>query len=115
MSDDVNNNLFVVSWDMLGLDSCVNISDINGYAVWAVLKNERPPSVRSIVNGILLRARYNSQRHYEVYTFTADEGIEENDIREMFENDPNGSAELIRSRGKCLYSDRLNPKEMLIK
>lgn len=109
------DNIFVVSWDTLGLDSCVNISDVEGYAVWAVLKNEKPPSVRSIVNGILLRARYNSQRHYEVYTFSADEGIDAPDIREMFELDPQGSADLIRSKGKCLYSDRVDPSSVKIK
>ena len=33
-------------------------------------------------------------------------GISDEDIRSMFENDPQGSADLIRDRGRKIYSDR---------
>jgi len=54
----------------------------------------------------MLRARFNSQRHYEIYTFNAVEGIGEQDIRDMFDNNPQMAADTIRRVGHCMYSDR---------
>jgi hypothetical protein len=36
------------------------------------------------------------------------EGISDEDIRGMFDADPQGSADLIRDRGNQIYSDRIN-------
>jgi hypothetical protein len=53
-----------------------------------------------------LRAQFNSQRHYEIYTFNAVEGIGEQEIRDMFDNDPQMAADTIRRIGHCIHSDR---------
>jgi hypothetical protein len=39
---------------------------------------------------------------------TAVDGISDEDIREMFNSDPQGSAELVRDRGNKIFSDRRN-------
>ena len=52
---------------------------------------------------------YNSQRHYEIWTVNAAPGITRDDIVEMFENNPNTAAEIIRAWGQCFYSDRVDP------
>jgi len=62
----------------------------------------------------MMRARANGQRHYEIYTMMVQEGITDEDIRGMFEADPQGSADLIRDRGNQIYSDRVNQKEVKI-
>jgi arsenate reductase-like glutaredoxin family protein len=62
----------------------------------------------------MLRARYNSQRHYEIYTVNMDESISEQDIRDMFETSPQGMADLIRERGHKMYSDRVDQKQVKI-
>jgi hypothetical protein len=102
-------NLFLISWDCTGLEAVINITDYEKETTWATLKNEDPPvKLGSIVNHLMLRARANSQRHYEIYTMTAVDGISDEDIRAMFDSDPQGSAELIRDRGNKIYSDRYN-------
>lgn len=102
-------NLFLVSWDCTGLEAVINITDYEKETAWATLKNEDPPvKLGSMVNHLMLRARANSQRHYEIYTMQVQEGITDEDIREMFSNDPQGSADLIRDRGNQIYSDRRN-------
>jgi hypothetical protein len=100
-------NLFLLSWDMLGLETVVNISAIEKDATWALLQNKPGPKLSSIVNPVMMRARYNSQRHYEVYTITVSDGINEDDLRTMFEENPQHAAELIRKRGRKIYSDRI--------
>ena len=103
------SNLFLVSWDCTGLEAVINISDYEKEATWATLKNEDPPvRLGSMVNHLMLRARANSQRHYEIYTMNVAEGISDEDIRGMFDADPQGSADLIRDRGNKIYSDREN-------
>jgi hypothetical protein len=103
------SNLFLVSWDCNGLEAVINITDYEKETTWATLKNEDPPAkLSSMVNHLMLRARANSQRHYEIYTMQVAEGISDEDIRGMFDADPQGSADLIRDRGNQIYSDREN-------
>lgn len=112
-----DSNLFLLSWDMTGLEAVVNITMIEKGHVWEVLKNganAKKPDLNHIVNSILLRARYNQQRHYEVYTVWIDSSMDEDSIREMFDTDPQVSADLIRERGTKVYSDRLEPGKQKI-
>jgi hypothetical protein len=55
------------------------------------------------VQGILMRARINSQRHYEVYTIQVDPNIQEKDLWDMFNSSPHTAAELIREHGNRLH------------
>ena len=106
---------FILSWDQQGLESCINVTEHEMERTFAVLSDQVPAgNVNATINAILLRARFNSQRHYEVYAVEAAEGITRDDLIEMFEQDPQGSAELIRARGRCLHSDRNAKNKILI-
>ena len=111
MSD---GNIFLLSWDMQGLESVINISAIDRERTWAALTDQTSPNLNHIVNSIMLRARYNSQRHYEIYTVTMDESITEDDVRDMFNTSPQAMADLIRDRGHKMYSDRIEPNKVVI-
>ena len=100
-------NLFLLSWDMLGLEAVINITEIEKEATWATLQDKQTPRLNHIVNSIMMRARANSQRHYEVYTVTMESSISKEDICEMFESAPQQMANLIRERGNKIYSDRI--------
>jgi len=109
------SNLFLLSWDCNGLEAVINITDYEKEATWATLKDEdTPTNLSSMVRHLMLRARANPQRHYEIYTMTVAEGIADADIRDMFELDPQGSADLVRDRGNEIYSDRRNATEVKI-
>ena len=64
---------------------------------------------------LILRAKFNMQRHYEIYTVEATEGISADDIRDMFEGSPQTAADTIRERGNCLHSDRVTDDRVLIR
>jgi hypothetical protein len=109
------SNLFLVSWDCNGLESCINLTEYEKETSWALLSNEDPPAkLNGIVNHLMMRARANPQRHYEIYTMTAVDSITDEDIRGMFESDPQGSADLVRDRGNKIYSDRRDTAAMKI-
>ena len=107
------SHTYVLSWDCHGLEACINVSDIDKEQMWTALKEKEPNpnasrshTVGSLVNMLVLRARYNSQRHYEIYAIDTEEDVTEEALRIMFDEDPQGSADLIRQRGRKLYSDR---------
>jgi hypothetical protein len=67
-----------------------------------------------MIQNMMLRARVNSQRHYELYAIDCDNSIDKTDIEQMFETDPQSAADLFRSRGHRLYSDRAEKNRVKI-
>jgi hypothetical protein len=113
---------FVLSWDHLGLEACVNVTELDQRQMWEILTNKTPNSnkgrdhnINSIMHMLMLRARFNTHRHYEIYAIDVDETIDEQDLRAMFEEDPQSSADLIRRRGRQLYSDRVKEDHIKIR
>ena len=106
---------FLIMWDQLGLECCIDITEDEQRRMWQQLKGE-PVSGSAIpnYNHLLLRARFNSQRHYEIYSVEATDGITAEDIKEMFEASPQTAADTIRRLGHCLHSDRAERHKVLI-
>jgi hypothetical protein len=107
-------NTFVLSWDQEGLEAVVPVSEIERERTWQALKQDfddpkidnRLESVTAIVGRLMMRAKFNSHRHYEIYAIDVEDGITSDDVRDMFDQNPQASADLIRERGRMLYSDR---------
>lgn len=73
-----------------------------------------PNPLDGVVRNLLLRARFNPQRHYEIYAIDCTEEMDEKFWREQWEEYPQETAELIRERGHELYSDRARPNSIKI-
>ena len=112
---------FVVMWDMTGLECLINVTKLDKEHeqwekenIFRILKDQdrtiKPAHVP--LNMMIMRARANSQRHYEIYAF--DSELSEEDIREIFESDPQVMADAIRNVGHRFYSDRANKKQQVI-
>lgn len=123
------HNLFLLSWDMTGLESVIDLTTLEKLRkedekkrIFKILSD--PDAVdpgehvgqvlHQTVQSILMRARVNSHRHYEVYTIQTTAGITEQTLRELFEKNPQHAAELIRERGNQLYSGRISQRTQLI-
>lgn len=115
MSDleDPRPQQFAIMWDCHGLEVVQRVPDAAD-TTFALLKGAEPPKLPNLMHW-QLRARYNSQRHYEIYVITAQPGIAEQDIREMFENDPQTAADTIRRIGHKFYSDRRSEDQIVIR
>ena len=109
------NHQFIVMWDCNGLEVCCDVTAAQQRTVWEKLKGELP-SESGIPNlgHLKLRAQYNTQRHYEIYIVDAVEGITEEDIRYMFEENPQYAADTIRRIGICFHSDRVTEKPVIV-
>jgi hypothetical protein len=106
---------FLIMWCNEGLECCIDVTEDQQRRMWQKLKGEQV-SESAIPNyqHLLLRARFNSQRHYEIYSVAATDGITAEDIREMFEASPQSAADTIRRLGHCMHSDRATKDRVLI-
>jgi hypothetical protein len=110
---DPRNGMFAIMWDCHGLEAVARVPD-PADTTFALLKGTKPPEPPNIMHW-QLRARFNNQRHYEIYVITAQPGITEDDIRNMFEADPQGAADTIRRIGERVYSDRARQDQVVIR
>jgi len=114
-------NNFLVVWDMLGLESIFSVDDalneVESYEkdkTWKILKNEPVGKAPNPIplQMLIMRARYNTQRSYEIYTFSTDMTM--NQVREVFAVTPQPIVEWIRENGKQVYSDYVKQNRKMI-
>ena len=106
-------NHFLAVWDNLGLECLYDVGEyLDRYEAWekqkviAILKDEQQPAPPKgpPLNMILMRAKFNSQRHYEIYEFTTEMTYQ--DVQELFQECPQTIVDSIREVGHKIYSDR---------
>lgn len=112
---------FLVVWDMLGLESIFSVDDalqeVENYEkdkVWKTLKEETVGKCPNPIplQMLIMRARYNSQRSYEIYTFKSTFTMSE--VRKLFADDPQLIVEWIRENGNKIYSDYVKQSNKVI-
>ena len=114
-------NNFLVVWDMLGLESIFSVdealNEVESYEknkTWKILKGEpvgkRPNPIP--LQMLIMRARYNSQRSYEIYSFKTSMSM--NEVRKLFADDPQPIVDWIRANGNKIYSDYVKSKSKVI-
>jgi hypothetical protein len=115
------NKHYLAMWDMLGLESLHDVDlHMSKYNEWeqqkvvAILKEERIPTQPSGIplQMMLLRAKVNSHRAYEIYEFNSTMAYDE--LKEAFEVDPQPIVEWIRENGKQVYSDYIKQNRKMI-
>lgn len=73
-----------------------------------ILKGNKPQSnpLSQQVHAMTIRARYNSQRCYEIYVFTTEDSIEFKDIEDWMIGDPQSLVNWVRENHYAkIYSD----------
>ncbi len=97
-------HVFLFMWDMYGLEFCQDVTKVEKRNMIKALKNEQLERPFNL-HALLLRARFNSQRNYEIYTMTVEQGIVEEDVIKWFDDNPQYAVEQIRARGRKLYGE----------
>ena len=112
----MSEETFILMWSNEGLESVINATEEDQRKTFNLLANkeDRSIDIGQTLYYMTLRARFNSQRHYEIYAIDTDGSITKEDFWEMFEERPQYSAELIRERGRKLHSDRAETGKLKI-
>jgi hypothetical protein len=116
----MTTNAFIFSWDHHGIEGIIPITQ---YEHWdkqnliRILKEERTQKnpLDHIVRNLILRAQFNSQRHYEIYAIDCDSTLDEQFWRRQWEEYPQETADLIRQRGHKLFSNRNTTENIRVK
>lgn len=105
------NKEFILMWDMYGLESIIDVTELEQQAIIAGLKGETVQQSNPI-QYMILRAKFNTQRCYEIYSISTVD-IDKDDFIRLFKDSPQMIVNLIRERGTKIYSDR-QTKEAVI-
>lgn len=102
---------FLLFWDIFGLESAINLDQIVQHRTEAVLKDEQPtePDLVALINMLELRARFNPDRQYELYAIGLPAHYTQDEVHDLFEQDAQAMADLVRSRGVKLLGKRHRP------
>jgi len=82
--------------------------------MWSALKGEQPKVRIPGLDILILRARANPQRNYEIYTVQIEPDVSLKDIQAMFKDSPQDIVDLVRARGHKIYSDRQYKEDRVI-
>lgn len=107
---------FLISWCNEGLEGIFEYTQDEKDTVWAALQSDTKftPKTATTLHRMKLRARFNQHREYEIYSLTTLD-ITEEDIRTMFEDQPQFIVDLIRERGRKIHDDRIPKGRKIIK
>lgn len=103
-----SSTIWLAFWCNEGLERLVNVSKFiarsKNELVEKIKSGEGPiisseQELTSIISSMTLRGRFNPQRHYELYTFNSNDGMDENTIREWFDSAPQLAVDWIRANG----------------
>jgi len=112
---------YLAMWDCNGLESLHDVDyHMDRYNEWekqkviSILKEERIPALPTGIplQMMILRARSNSQRAYEIYEFNST--LKYKELTEVFNDNPQPIVEWIRANGKKVYSDYVKSERKLI-
>jgi hypothetical protein len=112
---------YLAMWDCDGLESLHDVDyHMDRYNEWerqkviSILKEELLPTrpLGIPLQMMILRARFNSQRAYEIYEFNST--LKYKELTEAFNDNPQPVVEWIRENGKKVYSDYVKSERKMI-
>lgn len=115
---------FLAMWCNEGLECIIDLTaykeDHDAWEkrkMWQVLKDETLHDIEPTLplRQMILRAKVNSQRVYEIYTFAATDGISKKQIEDLFVTNPQYIVDFIRKNGNKVYSDWVAKERVVIR
>jgi hypothetical protein len=107
-------------WNQYGIESIIPITqyeDQSKLDMWKILKEEPTGKnpLDEIISAMMMRARFNTERSFEIYAMDCEEGITEENLWEFWDNSPQCAADLTRQKGVCIFSNRNMLNEVKIR
>ena len=104
--------LFIAYWDCLGFETIVDCTTWESQTLLNEIAGKELKPAPINLHAMMMRARFNPQRGPEIWSFTTTEEINESELKEIAQENPQHLVDLIRERGKCLYRS-VTPKQVI--
>ena len=111
---------YITMWCNSGVECVQDITEFQDWDTanaFALLSGEhsKPSPLNSQVSAMCLRARFNTQRSYEIYVFTSTEDVCEEDIKSWADSSPQTYADWVRKNHTvCLFQDRAPERVVIV-
>ena len=107
----MTTNAYLFMWNCHGIEAIVPITeyeDQNKLDMWNILKGEPTGKnpLDDLLGQMMMRARFNAERSYEIYAMDCEEGITQEDLFDFWDNSPQAAADLTREKGVCMFTNR---------
>lgn len=121
MNSYETENRFIVVWDCNGLESIFDVNkelkareDWEKQQIFDVLNEVSSGVYQTTIplQMLLLRAKANMQRSYEIYEFNTTMSME--DVQDIFSNSPQIIVDWIRENGNKIHSDYVGANQKVI-
>lgn len=116
----MTTNAYLFMWNCHGIEAIVPITqyeDQTKLDIWNILQEEPTGKnpLDDILGQMMMRARFNAERSYEIYAMDCDDGITREDLLNFWDTSPQYAADLTREKGVRMFSNRDPDRAIKIK
>ncbi len=99
----MTSKVFICYWDSNGFEVIKDMTTWERQCLLDTISGKALSNPPISLNMLVLRARFNPQRHPEIWTFNTGEDFEEETLWEYANESPQVLVDLIRAKGKKIY------------
>ena len=105
IAEPETGHLMLIMWDMYGVESVIDVTAHQQNQLFDMIRGSDQFNqwLNQTINYLILRARANGQRNYEVFSIWVDKSIDADTLRAEFTSSPQLMAHLVRSRGNRIF------------
>jgi hypothetical protein len=102
------SRVYICMWDENGFETIADCTkwERESFLNTIAGKELKPAPVN--LQAMTMRARFNPQRNYEIWTFNTEESLDEDTLWSYAYDNPQALVDMIRERGKKLYGNAKN-------
>jgi hypothetical protein len=99
------SRVYICMWDENGFETIVDMSSWERESLLNTIAGKELSKPPVNLDAMMMRARFNPQRNYEIWTFNTEDSLDEDTLWGYAETDPQELVDMIRARGKRLYGE----------
>lgn len=101
------SRVYICMWDENGFEVLKDCTSWERDSLLNTLADKPLKPAPVNLQAMTMRARFNPQRNYEIYTFNTIEDFDEESLWKLADENPQALVDMIREKGKKLYGATL--------
>jgi len=101
----LKSRVYICMWDCRGFETIVDCTSWERDCFLNTIAGKQLKPAPVNLHTLVMRAQFNPQRNYEIWTFNTEESLDEDALWSYAEHNPQALADMIRNHGKKLYSN----------
>lgn len=102
------SRVYICMWDENGFETLKDCTSWERETFLNTIAGKQLSKPPVNLQAMTMRARFNPQRAYEIWTFNTEESLDEEALWVYAEENPQALVDMIRDRGKQLYANSKN-------